>query len=52
MGGGFGRLFQGRRGVLFGELQQALHHAQALGTASLMHPFGPGAGQLLGYPTC
>ena len=45
MGGNPGGLFQFGRGMLFSQLQQALHHAQALGGAGLMHRFSPRAGQ-------
>ncbi len=45
MGGDAGGFFQFGDGMFSGQLQQALHDAQALWTAGLMHRLGPGASQ-------
>ncbi len=45
MRGNTGRIFQVDGGVFPGWVQQALHHAQTLWAARLLHRFGPGARQ-------
>jgi hypothetical protein len=48
--GDAGSFFQFGHGMFFGQMQQALHDAQALRAASLMHSFSPGARQRPDHP--
>ena len=50
MSGDLGGFFQFDGGMFFGQLQQALHDAQALRAAGLMHRLGPGARERSNQP--
>ena len=50
VGGEARGFFQPGGGMLFSQLQQAEHHAQALRAAGGMHAFGPGAGERADQP--